>query len=78
MCARNKAGDIKEFYGHGSPSLDAGSVVWLAAVGEVEARAGTGNLEVSNGALRIDGGKSSGILLDDHGLGACTEAVGSG
>jgi hypothetical protein len=54
MCAWNKTGDIKKFYRDGSPSLDAATIVGLAAVGKVEARAGAFDLEVANGALGID------------------------
>ena len=77
MSARHKAGYIEEFYRHGSPSLDTGSVVGFAAVSEVEARAGTRDLEVSDGALGVDGGKSTSTTLDYHRLGARIEAVGS-
>jgi hypothetical protein len=58
MCAWDETGDIEEFYGDGSPAFDAGAVVGFAAVGDIEAGAGAGNLEVADGALRVDGRKS--------------------
>lgn len=61
MCAWNKTGDVKKFYRDGSPSLDAATVVGLAAVGKVEARAGAFDLEIANGALGIDSRESGDV-----------------
>jgi hypothetical protein len=63
MRAGNKAGNIKEFYGDGSPPLGTGAVVGFAAVGYVKAGAGTGNLEVADCALGIDGREPGNFLL---------------
>jgi hypothetical protein len=63
MCPWNKTGDIEEFYGDGSPAFDAGAVVGFAAVGEVEARAGAGYLEVADCALGVDGCESRDMTL---------------
>lgn len=55
MGAGDEAGDIEELDRDGAPARDAGAVVRFAAVGEIEAGAGTGNLEVANCALWVDG-----------------------
>src|ERR1700722_10436641 len=55
MGARDEAGDIEELDRDGAPARDAGTVVRFAAVGEMEAGAGTGNLEVADCALWVDG-----------------------
>lgn len=55
MGAGDEASNIEELDRDGAPARDAGTVVRLAAVGEIEASAGTGNLEVADCALRVDG-----------------------
>ena len=55
MGAGDEAGDIEELDRDGTPARDAGTVVRFAAVGEIEAGAGTGNLEVADCALWVDG-----------------------
>ena len=66
MGAGDEAGDIEELDRDGAAARYAGTVVRFAAVGEIEAGAGTGNLEVADCALRIDGcetrmGRCSGL-----------------
>jgi hypothetical protein len=63
VCAWHETSDIEEFDRDRSPSSDAAAVVGLAAVGEIEARAGTFNLEVTDGALGINGRESSNVAL---------------
>ncbi len=58
MSARYQAGDIEEFNGYGSPSINTGAVVGFATIREVVAGAGAGYLKVANCSLRVDGGKS--------------------
>jgi hypothetical protein len=41
------------------PPVDAGAIIRFASVGEIEARAGALDLEVADGALRIDCGEAS-------------------
>jgi hypothetical protein len=55
MGAGDEACDIEELDRDGAPARDAGTVVRFAAVGEIEAGAGTGNLEVADCALWVDG-----------------------
>lgn len=55
MGTGDEASNIEELDRDGAPAGDAGTVVRFAAVGEIEAGAGTGNLEVADCALRVDG-----------------------
>jgi uridine phosphorylase len=54
MGAGDEASDIEELDRNGASARDAGTVIRFAAVGEIEAGAGTGNLEVADCALRVD------------------------
>ena len=55
MGTGDEASNIEELDRDGAPARDAGTVVGFAAIREIEARAGTGNLEVADCALRVDG-----------------------
>ena len=55
MGAGDEASDIEELDRDGTPARDAGAVVRFATVGEIEAGAGTGNLEVADCSLWVDG-----------------------
>jgi hypothetical protein len=55
MGAGDEASNIEELDRDGAPARDAGTVVRFAAVGEIETGAGTGNLEVADCALWVDG-----------------------
>jgi hypothetical protein len=55
MGAGDEASNIEEFDRDGAPARDTGTVIRFAAVREIEAGAGTGNLEVADCALRVDG-----------------------
>jgi hypothetical protein len=68
MGTRDEAGDIEELDRDGAPARDAGTVVRFAAVGEVEAGAGTGNLEVADCALWVDGCETRIGGVQDWGL----------
>jgi hypothetical protein len=59
VCAWNETGDIEKFYGDGSSAFDTATVVGLAAVREVKACAGAGDLEIADCALGIDGRESA-------------------
>lgn len=58
MCAGYETSDIEKFYRNRSPSFNTAAVVGFAAISETEARAWTFDLEVADGALRIDCGES--------------------
>lgn len=64
MCAGNEASDIEELDRYGAPAVDAGAVVGFAAVGDGGAGAGAFDLEVADGALRVDGCESGAWRLD--------------
>ena len=55
MGVGDEAGHIEELDRDRTPARDAGTVVRFAAVREIEAGAGTGNLEVADCALWVDG-----------------------
>lgn len=59
MGTGDEASDIEELDGDGAPARNAGTIVRFAAVGEIEAGAGTGDLEVADCALWVDGGETS-------------------
>jgi hypothetical protein len=67
VCTWYETGDIEEFDRDRSPSFNAAAIVGLAAVGEIEARAGAFNLEVTDGALGINGRESSNLALGTAG-----------
>jgi hypothetical protein len=75
VCAGNETGDIEQFYGDGSSAFDAGAIIRLAAVGEVEARAGAGDLEVADCALGVDGRESGDSLSACDAVRVQTKAV---
>jgi len=54
MRARYQTSDIEEFDWYGAAAFDAGAIVWFTAVCETETCAGAFDLEVANGALRVD------------------------
>jgi hypothetical protein len=75
VCAGNETGDIEQFYGDGSSAFDTGAIVGFAAVGEIEARAGAGDLEVADCALGVDGRESGDTLSAYDAVRVRTEAV---
>ena len=68
MGTGDEASDIEDLDRDGAPARDAGAVVRFAAIGEIEAGAGTGNLEVANCALRVDGCETRMGVVQDWGL----------
>jgi len=58
VCAWYEPGDIEQFYRDRPPSFDTAAVVGFAAISETEARAWAFDLEVTDGALGIDGSES--------------------
>ena len=54
MRTRNKPSHIKELNRNGSPASYAGAIIRFAAIGNVVSSAGTFNLQIANGPLRID------------------------
>ena len=68
MGAGDEASDIEELDRDGAPARDAGTVVRFAAVGEIETGAGTGNLEVADGTLWVDGCETRMADVQDLGL----------
>jgi hypothetical protein len=60
VCARHEPGHVEQLDGHAAPAVDACAVVGPASVGYAVARAGAVDLEVADGALRVDGCESGG------------------
>jgi hypothetical protein len=63
VCTWYETGNIEKFDRDRSSSFGTAAVVGLAAVGKIEARAGTFNLKVTDGALRINGREPSNVAL---------------
>ena len=53
MCPWHESGNVEELYGYAAAAVNAGAIVWLAPVGKAMSSAGTIDLEVANGSLRI-------------------------
>ena len=56
--ARDQAGHVEELDGHAAAAVGARAVVWPTPVRQTVARAGAVDLEIADGALRVDGGES--------------------
>ena len=63
--SRDKTGNIEQLYRNRAAAINTRAIAWLAPGLEVKARAGTLNLQVSNGSLRVDGGESGGDIMSD-------------
>lgn len=59
--SRDQSSDVEQLNRYGTPPLDAGSVIGLAPVLDIKARAGAFYLEVADGSLRIYRGESEGL-----------------
>lgn len=66
MCPWNKPCDVQKLYRYRPPSIDAGSVIRLASIGEVVSFAGAVDLEVADGALGIYCSKSRRVSVVDQ------------
>ena len=58
VSAWHESSNVEEFNGNRSLSINTRTVIWLAAIGDVETRTGTGYLEVANCSLGVDCGKA--------------------
>ncbi len=61
MGTRNKSCDIEELDRNRSPSIYAAAVIGFASVRQVESCASAVNLQIPNGALRVDGCETAGV-----------------
>jgi hypothetical protein len=59
MCTRYEAGNVEQLDGNRTFAVDTRAVIWSTSGGKVVPDAGASDLQVADGALRVDGREPS-------------------